>query len=68
VMLVMREAVGHLGLEGFMILVVAPPEKACRVVGGWQVEASKILGVLGLLKGEGGAPQAMMLMGVRLFT
>jgi hypothetical protein len=67
-MLVMQEAVGHSGLEGFLILAVAPVEKACRVVGGWEVEASKISGVLGLLKGEGVAPQAMMLMVARLFT
>ena len=67
-MLVMQEAVGHSGLVGFLILAVALLEKAYRVVVGWLVGASRILGVLGLLKGEGGALQAMVLKAVRRCT
>ena len=68
VRLALQVAVEHLGQEGFLILGVALLEKACMVSGQWQVEASKILGVLGQLKVVEGPLEARVVMGVKPFT
>jgi hypothetical protein len=57
-----QEAVEHLVLEDFLIL------ESMLLVEELQVGASKIFGVQDLVKGEGGALEAMVVMEVKPFT